>query len=53
VLVVVHGVLAVVSLPTTEQCGVVEVSGQVGREGNIACGPFVFVDVVQEELVEV
>jgi hypothetical protein len=53
VLFVVHGVLAVVSLPTTEQCGVVEVSGQVGREGNIARGSFVFVDVVQEELVEV
>ena len=48
-----HGVVAVVTLPSSEKHGAIVVAGQVASESNLAHGPLVVVEVGEEQVVEV
>ena len=48
----VHGLVAVISIPSTQESRAKIVSGHVAREGNIANGPFEVVYVCDAKLVE-
>ena len=47
-----HGLVAVISIPSTQESRAKIVSGHVAREGNIANGPFEVVYVCDAKLVE-
>ena len=48
-----HSAVTVVALPAAEKHGAIVIAGHVASESNIAHGPLIIIDVVEEQVVEV
>ena len=48
-----HSAVTVIALPAAEKHGAIVVAGHVASESNIAHGPLIIIDVVEEQVVEV
>ena len=48
-----HSAVTVIALPAAEKHGAIVIAGHVASESNIAHGPLIIIDVVEEQVVEV